>query len=167
MLITFAGLPGSGKTTVSRLVADHLGATYLRVDGIESAIGAHLGPLRDSPVGYVVAERIAADQLRAGRTVVVDAVNAVEPARDGWRRLASDLNVPVRFVEVVCTDRGLHQQRVEARTSDLPGLVVPTWGDVTDLRWEPFAEPRVLVDNTGAAEDAVERVLRQIRTQAR
>jgi hypothetical protein len=39
-------------------------------------------------VGYVVAGWVTADQFRAGRSVVADAVNSVEEARDGWATMA-------------------------------------------------------------------------------
>ena len=37
MLIVFGGLPGSGKTTLSRSLAAELHAAHLRVDLIEAA----------------------------------------------------------------------------------------------------------------------------------
>ncbi len=39
-LVVFCGLPGVGKTALSRRVADALGATFLRIDTIEAAIAA-------------------------------------------------------------------------------------------------------------------------------
>jgi hypothetical protein len=39
-------------------------------------------------VAGVVAGWVAADQFRAGRSVVADAVNSVEEARDGWATMA-------------------------------------------------------------------------------
>ena len=88
-MVVFAELPGSGKSTLARGVADAIGATCLRIDTIESAIVSTLMPYRDNPVGYVVAERIAADQLDAGRDVVADAVNGVAAAWAGWVMLAA------------------------------------------------------------------------------
>lgn len=38
MLIIFSGLPGSGKSTIARALAQRLGAVYLRIDTIEQAI---------------------------------------------------------------------------------------------------------------------------------
>lgn len=37
MLIAFAGLPGVGKTTLSRALARRIGAAWLRIDTIEGA----------------------------------------------------------------------------------------------------------------------------------
>jgi predicted kinase len=44
LLVVFAGLPGSGKSVLARGVADAIGATYLRIDTIESAIVSTLMP---------------------------------------------------------------------------------------------------------------------------
>ncbi|MGO6670405.1 AAA family ATPase, partial [Rhizobium ruizarguesonis] len=40
MLIIFGGLPGSGKTTIARALAERLNAVHVRVDTIEQAIRA-------------------------------------------------------------------------------------------------------------------------------
>lgn len=146
----FCGLPGVGKTALARAVADGLGATFLRIDTIEAAIVSTMAPVRDSPVGYVVAGRIAADQLRAGRWVVADAVNNVDEARRGWSRVADDCAVPIRFVEVICSDAAEHRRRVEQRTAEMPGHGVPTWDEVQRRPWQTFIQQRLLVDNIGA-----------------
>lgn len=148
-LVVFCGLPGVGKTAVSRRVADLLGATFLRIDTIEAAIVSTLVPFQNNPVGYVVAGWIAADQLRAGRPVVADAVNNVAAAREGWISVAQDCAVPVDFVEVICSDRSEHRRRVETRTREMPGQGVPTWDQVQRRPWEPFTRPRFVVDNVG------------------
>ncbi len=159
LLVVFAGLPGSGKTTVSRTVADRLGATFLRVDTIESAVQEWHAPVGDSPVGYVAAAQVAHDQLVAGRAVVVDAVNPVDLAREGWRRLAAATGARLQWVEVVCSDPAEHRRRVEGRSGDWPGHVPPTWDAVRAATWEPFTDERLLVDNRGGAEPHVEAVL--------
>jgi len=165
LFVVFAGLPGSGKSVLSRGVADAIGATYLRVDSIESAIASALGPYRDSPVGYVVAERIAAGQLAAGRDVVVDAVNAVAEARAGWVALAERTGAALRFVEVQCSDVAEHRRRVEARKPDMQGLEVPTWAQVLGRRFEPWPPElsgRLVIDNVGDPAGHVARIVAAI-----
>jgi predicted kinase len=148
-LVVFCGLPGVGKTTLSRGVADRLGATFLRIDTIEAAIVTTLAPFQDSPVGYVVAGQVAADQLRSGRLVVADAVNGVQEVRDAWWRVATGCDVPLRFVEVVCTDEPEHRRRVESRAAEMPGHEIPTWTQVRQRRFDPFTGPRLRVDTVG------------------
>lgn len=165
LLVVFAGLPGSGKSVLSRGVADAIGATYLRIDSIESAIVATLMPYQDNPVGYVVAERVAADQLTGGRDVVADAVNGVAPARAGWVALASRTGATLRFVEVRCSDAAEHRRRVESRRPEMPGQHIPTWDQVRRRRFEPWPPElsgRLVVDNVGDAAGHVARIVAEL-----
>lgn len=163
--MVFAGLPGSGKSLLARGVADTIGATYLRIDSIESAIVSTLMPYQDNPVGYVVAERIAADQLAGGRDVVADAVNGVAAARAGWAALAERTRAVLRFVEVRCSDAAEHRRRVETREQEMPGQGLPTWEQVLRRRYEPWPPELpapLLVDNTGDAAVHVTRIVRDL-----
>jgi len=95
-----------------------------------------------------------------GIDVVVDAVNPVEPAREGWRELARSTGATLRVVEVVCADAAEHRRRVEARVSDLDGLTAPAWADVRAREYEPWTEPRLTIDTSaGPVAQFVERVL--------
>lgn len=38
MLVIFAGLPATGKSTIARALADRIGGVWLRIDSIEQAI---------------------------------------------------------------------------------------------------------------------------------
>ena len=83
MLIVFAGLPGTGKSTIARALAAELDAVWLRIDSIEQAIrasGAVESDLDDA--GYRAAYAVAEDNLRLGRTVIGDSVNGWMLTRD-------------------------------------------------------------------------------------
>jgi predicted kinase len=169
VLVVFVGLPGSGKTTLARRVAARLGAAHLRIDAIEAAVvrsGLAEPPL--GPVGYTVAHEVASSCLLVGTPVVVDAVSAVPEARMGWRTLAATSGVPLRVVEVAMTDSAEHRRRVEARRSDLAGLVVPTWAQVLSLEYEPWDVerdgPRLLVTNNGALDEPLGQVIAYLST---
>jgi len=164
MLIVFGGLPGSGKSTLSAAVARRLGAAYLRVDAVESAMW-ECGIDRGQPTGlaaYGVVQAIAAANLGLGTTVVADAVNAVEPARDGWRGVAAAASVALRVVEVVCSDPAEHRRRVESREPGPGQRFVPTWAQVQAREWEPWTEPRLTVDTMTPSVELVERILEYV-----
>jgi predicted kinase len=155
MLIVFAGLPGTGKSTLARRVAARLRAAYLRVDAIESAlVTAGLCP-EVGAAGYLAAERVAAGCVEAGLDVVVDAVHPVVESREPWLRSPE----AVLFVEVTCSDAAEHRARVESRVSDLPGVRVPSWPEVVARHYEPWKQPRLVIDNLGSPDAHVEEVL--------
>ena len=146
-LIVFGGLPATGKTTLARAIAQEMAATYLRVDTIEQALrssGAIAGDV--GPAGYVVAYALAESNLKVGGNVVADSVNPIAITRDAWRRVADEASASVVEIEVICSDPVEHRRRVETRTVDVAGLVLPTWQEVVDRDYEPWNRQRILID---------------------
>ncbi|MBP2300702.1 AAA family ATPase [Azospirillum picis] len=149
MLVIFGGLPGTGKSTIARQVADKIGASYLRIDSIEQAIRSSgaLPPGSDvGPAGYMAAQRIAADNLRLGRSVVVDSVNPLTITRDAYRDVAVRSDAPFIEIELVCSDPALHRHRLESRACDIEGLVPPTWDQVVTRPYDPWHRPCLQLD---------------------
>ncbi len=89
VLYIFAGLPGSGKSTLSQRIAQELAAVYLRIDTIEQGL-RELCSIEVQGEGYRLAYRIAADNLRLGRSVVADSCNPIELTRREWEQVARD-----------------------------------------------------------------------------
>jgi predicted kinase len=146
-LIIFGGLPGTGKTTIARELARHIGATHLRIDSIEQAIQGctpNSGPLNE--VGYCVAYAIAEDNLRIGRSVVADSVNALRITRDAWLDVARRAKVSAFEIEVKCSDVDQHRQRVEHRKADVPGLILPAWEQVVSREYDTWEGQHLIID---------------------
>lgn len=153
MLIVFAGLPGTGKTTLSRELARELGAVHLRIDTIECALRKALPqgqPIDD--LGYRVAYAMAEDNLRLGRTVVADSVNPLAITREAWHAVAKRSGARAIDIEVVCSDKAEHRRRVETRTADIEGHQLPTWGEVVAREYHAWTTPRIVVDSAGKSE---------------
>ena len=160
MLIAVAGLPGTGKSTLSHEIARRLGAVWLRLDTVEGTMRrSGLSAEAIGAAGYDVAMAIAEDQLAGGLTVVADSVNPVPTSRAGWRGVAARAGAALVEVELVCSDVAEHRRRLEARGSTVPGLPPVTWQDVLDRAYEPWQGERLVVDtarlSTGEAVDVV------------
>lgn len=141
MLIVMAGLPGTGKSTIAGVLGGRLNASVVSVDPIESAI-LSAGIDNDQPTGlaaYLVAETIAGVVIESGHDVIIDAVNAVHPAREQWVTLGHRLGEVVRFIEVTCSDPVLHRGRLQTRYKELPHVDEPSWHAV-EQSLEEYAE---------------------------
>ena len=147
MLIVLGGLPATGKSTLSALLAREMKAVRLRVDTIEQAM-RNSGIAVSGPEGYLVACGLAEDNLRVGHTVIVDSVNPIEITRTYWRDIAERTGVEIVEIELICSDEAEHRHRVETRVADIPGHALPTWQQVMDRRYEPW-DTAVAIDTAG------------------
>lgn len=153
MLIILAGIPGSGKTTIARLLARRIAAVHVRVDTIEQNIRA--AGLDVGPAGYMAAYGVAEDNLSLGHVVVADSVNGLLVTRRAWRAVAQRLGVRSVDIHVTCSDKAEHRRRVETRTTDVPGLVKPGWAATEARMFEDWDIKPMLVDTSDAAPDAI------------
>ncbi|HTT19710.1 MAG TPA: AAA family ATPase [Candidatus Sulfotelmatobacter sp.] len=162
-LIVFSGLPGVGKSSIARELAYKINATYLRIDSIEQALrdsGALVQPMNEA--GYGVAYALAEENLRLGRTVVADCVNPISITRNAWREVAARTEARILEIEVRCSDGAEHRRRVESRTVDVPGLVVPTWEEVLAREYHPWDRERLQVDSAVETPEQIVRMIRQM-----
>lgn len=160
MFIVFAGLPGTGKSTIARALAAELGAVWLRIDSLEQAIresGVVDGDLND--VGYRAAYAVAEDNLRLGRTVIGDSVNPWMLTRNAWRDVGLRAGVRVVEIETICSDLQEHRRRIETRRNEVSGLVLPSWQAVIGRDYHAWDREHAVIDTAGASvETCVERI---------
>lgn len=144
MLVVISGLPGTGKSAVAAELAARSGSVHLSVDPIEDALlGAGLPRSWETGVAaYEAARAVAEQNLALGRTVVVDAVNDSEPARDTWRTAAAHAGAPLAFVLLTLDDEVEHRRRLAGRRRGLSHLPEPSWDQVVAraAAYAPWAE---------------------------
>ncbi|MET0531186.1 MAG: AAA family ATPase [Microvirga sp.] len=169
MLIILGGLPGVGKTTLARALSQHLNATHIRVDTIEQAIRASGMLTADvGPAGYMVAYGVAEDNLRVGKMVVADSVNPLKVTRDAWRAVAERTSAEIVEVQIVRSDRDDHQRIVTTRTSDIEGLIPPTWDDVVTREYEAWDRSPHLIDTSfKTVDESLSELLEALKPESR
>jgi len=151
-LYIFSGLPGTGKTSLAKLVVYELNAIYLRIDTIEQGL-RNLCSFDVEGEGYRLAYRIASDNLRLGLSVVADSCNTIELTRREWEQIARESHADYKNIEVICSDSTEHRHRVETRISDVQGLRLPTWSDVESREYHNWSVHRIIVDTSGKTEN--------------
>ena len=168
-LIVFAGLPGSGKSSIARGLALATGAIWLRIDSIEQAIrGSSVAPGSLDDAGYRVAYAIAEDNLRLGRDVIGDSVNPWMLTRNAWRDVGLRAGAQVFEIETFCSDPKQHRSRVETRISDVPGLIVPDWVEVVGRDYHPWDRDHLTIDTASLSIAAcVDRALAALEVHSR
>jgi predicted kinase len=151
VLVVLAGLPGTGKTTIGRLLARRLRAAYLRTDVVAGPMLLE-GLTEDSAeagrVAYDIAREVATENLRAGVPVVVDGVHATHERRALWRGVSEAAQTRLVQLEMTLADEMEHRLRVQHRQAR--GYVGPTWEQILDMKYDEWVEaidgPRLLVD---------------------
>lgn len=134
---------------------------HLRIDIVEQAVrDAGVLAAGIGPAGYHVGYGLAEANLRNRLSVVADCCNPLGITREAWRRVADRAGVALLDVEIICSDAAEHRRRVEQRTADIPGFVLPEWSDVLGHCYEPWPARPLQIDT---ARHGIAECVRQIR----
>ncbi|OLO68083.1 AAA family ATPase [Actinomyces oris] len=153
-LTVVGGLPAVGKTAVCREVLrlrseSQAGPpTWLRIDSIEQALrdSGEMLPGMPGGAGYYVAAAVARDVLASGGDVLVECVNPLPLTRRLWEETASAAGARFLAVEIVCSDAAEHHRRARLRVSDIKGLELPGWQEITHRDYAPWPEADLRLD---------------------
>lgn len=148
-LIVFSGLPASGKTTLAYGLARKTRALYLRIDSIERALRDStlaLHPAEDA--GYRAAQAVAEDNLKLGRSVIIDAVNATAVTREWWAETARRHATGFFEATLYVSDLSEHRSRIMSRPDG------PVWEDVQQRAFEPHLTANLALDTSRLTLDA-------------
>jgi predicted kinase len=108
---------------------------------------------------------LARENLALGVDVVVDLVNPLPVTRRMWWDVARAVGVDCVVLERFLPDEAEHRRRVETRTPDLPGQIVPSWSDVVARAYQPWDDARdgqrIRIDTTDG-EDALREALAEL-----
>ncbi len=150
-VIVVCGLPGVGKSTVSKAIAEAVDGEVLRTDVVRQEIVEN--PVYTAEEKRRVYEELfdrARDHLQGGRTVVLDGTYRRRTYRDRARELAADLDARFELVNVRC-DEAVVEDRIEAREGDASEADFAVYEQYRDS-FEPFVGDHLTVDNSGDLE---------------
>ena len=167
-LIVFAGLPGTGKSSLARAVARRLKAVYLDKDTIKDGtvdlatrMKFENGAALAGPLSYELLVGLARDNLTLGLSVVLDSPAGYALFRDRVKRLARSTEAELRLVECICTDEALLRRRIETRSRDLPNHRARDWAtfQCDRARFERITDRRLIIDTAEALAVNLRKVL--------
>ncbi len=173
-LVAVGGLSGTGKTTLALALAPSLlptpGAVVLRSDVLRKrmagvALDQPMPPgsytVENSAAVYAELNRLAAIALAAGRSVVLDAVQARPQEREAAEAVARKAGVPFAGLWLDAPAAML-RQRVAGRRGDASDATVAVVDrqagyDIGPLRWRRLDAGQDLATLTAQAEAAIDR----------
>lgn len=106
--------------------------------------------------------------LRLGRSVIVDAVNDGEEARQTWRAAATCTGSRVDFVHLVIPDVQKHERRLSGRDRGLAYVGEPTWADVQRRRadYSAWSDEVLEIDTTAqTAHEVTDALIARLSTK--
>jgi hypothetical protein len=141
-LWVMCGMPGTGKSTCAKRLREIFNIVLLRSDEARKELPEYRGPLpfgtgvyRSEMRGHIYSRLLsmAHDELKNGRSVILDATFSRQKWREEALRLAQDLDANILFFECV-SSRATIRERLsrrrqgedggsDARVEHLPGLI--------------------------------------------
>lgn len=145
IIFALSGLPASGKSTLSKVVAKKYNAIYLRVDTIEQGL-KDLFNITVQAEGYNLAFKIAIDNLKLGLNIIADSCNPIDITRKEWEKIAQSNNSDIINIEVICSDKKEHKKRSELRLSEIENLKSPSWEDIISREYHKWEQEIIVID---------------------
>lgn len=156
VLVIVVGLPGTGKTTFSRHLAERMSALHLNTDIIRDAVdmrGQYDAEAKKRVYDLMLLE--ARRALLQKKVVILDGTFYQESLREAYRQLSFAHRIPLRWIELKASEDVIKQRTDQKRTYSEADFSI--YEQVRD-HFEPFADERLVLqsDNREALPDMLD-----------
>ncbi len=178
VLMVMVGLPGTGKSTLSRAIAQALPGVVVESDFVRKALfPSPTHTSQESQFVHRVAQAVIGRLLGRGSSAISDATNLVEFHREFLYRLADQNGAKLLIVRVVASEAIIRQRLEQRQAARSPR-------DLSDATWQVYLRmqknqerinriinhiinrPHITVNTQGDLGEAVALVLRAVRRLA-
>lgn len=151
MLILVTGLPGSGKSTVAKMLAGELDAVVLNSDTLRRELFPVSRDYSSRETQAVIreTERRTKELLQAGRVVILDALFTKQRPRDEYKNVAEELGAPFVVVLVAASEE-MTKTRMDLR-EEAGDASEATFAYYLDRKphFEAVVGEHILIENRG------------------
>jgi predicted kinase len=165
-VIIFAGLPGTGKSTLAERVARTVRAPAFSGDWLMGGLKpAQAALARLDRSEYLAAwfgllRTLATRQLMLDQSAIVEGLDS-DSQFAHWRDTADQFAARLSLIECICSDEAVHRTRIEGRVRGIPGWHEIGWDHVERMRAEfpALTVDRLIIDAVEPIEANFRRVL--------
>lgn len=169
VLIMMSGLPGSGKSYLSKRLADQLPAVIIEADRVRKTLFPRpTYDAQESALVHRTCQEVMRHLLRKGMCVVFDATNLVEFQREILYSLADRCDAGLLIVRTVAPEQTI-RDRLERRREAAEGASDADWRVYRRMsrRQQKISRTHLCVDTSDDIDEAVRKVMRAVRRCSR
>ena len=162
--IVMRGYPGTGKSTIARLLATSLHAPLIDRDIIRQVAVDHFGNVPEvGHFSYELMYALAREQLRLGLSVVVDTPLTYRRTYEECQQIAQEFHVPILVVHCQCPPE-VQKRRLEGRKGQVSNFQITSWEEWERWkeRFEEFEDHGCVIDTSNPMDESLARVMRSI-----
>jgi predicted kinase len=168
-LLLMRGLPGSGKSTLSRALSKRLGWPIIDKDDIKDILDGHTP--QAGGLSYEAMFNIAHRQLLQGLNVICDSPLTFSRSYEKAQLIAAATHASLVIVECTCSDEQEWSQRINRRKQlQLPAHHQTDWDNLQTNRAKmenemnyPISDPRMIVDTVRPLDEIVSEIIQWLR----